>query len=140
MTDPHVPMERLKQDVTSITLVNNTAKTEDVTVPQGERWSLLSVKMANADDVDRVVQCDVYKEVAKTNLIKRLLYETCTANDKHRQWPCHTTATSGNTMGDYAPVILDAGNTLEFTWAAGGASAGAVDADGLVVEYLKVEI
>ncbi|MFH1327294.1 MAG: hypothetical protein ABIH76_00340 [Candidatus Bathyarchaeota archaeon] len=140
MVDPHVPMERLKQEVTSVTLVNNTAKTEDVTVPQGERWLLLGAKLANPDDVARVVGIDIYKEAAKTNLLRQLFQFSANASTS-RQWPSWPSgSTSGSCTFQFALVILDAGNTLKCFWEAGGASAGGVDADGLVIEYLKVEI
>jgi len=141
MVDPYVPMERLKQEVTSITLVNNTKKTEDVTVPQGERWLLLNVKMANNDDVTRDIRCTIYKEAAKTNMIRHLMFYAAVPTNAYRQWPSWPSGgTSGSATFQNALVILDSGNTLDCIWEAGGASAGAVDADGLVVEYLKVEI
>ena len=134
------PGGRLVQVVRSITLVNNTQKIEDVTVPSGERWLLLGVKMANMDDVDRVVSVEIYKEAAKTNLLRSLMYFTC-ATLKIRQFPSWPSGgISGSSTFQYAPVVLEAGNTLSCIWEAGGASAGVVDVDGLVVEYLKVEI
>jgi len=121
--------------------VNNTAKTQDITVPQGERWVLLGVKMANGDDVTRDVSCMVYKEAAKTNLLKSLFYYAAVGAGSIRLWPSWPSGgTSGAFIYQTHLIVLDPGNTLSCIWATGGASTGAVDADGLVVEYLKVEI
>ena len=141
MTDPYVPMERFVQVVRSITLVNNTAKTEDVTVPSGERWLLLNVKMCNGDDVNRDVACDIYKESLKTNLLRRLFLYAAVPSTKDRLWPSWPSGgTSGSALFLPHLIVLDVGNTISCTWETGGASTGAVDADGLVICYLKVEI
>lgn len=127
-----------QQSVTSVTLANNTAKTIDTIVPTGERWFLINVKVTNPDDVNRVFTCHIYKEAAKTNDVKNLLYVAAlTASGGTSNWP-NTNGNFGGTVEMWAPVVLSAGNTLSATWAAGGASAGGTDADGLVVEYLRI--
>jgi len=136
-------MERLKQEVTSVTLVNNVTKTIDTVVPQGERWFLLNVKATNPDDVVRDLTIALYKEAAKTNKLRLLLLQAALAANaaKEAEWPSKLVSTNDSScLGSYAPIVLDAGNTISVIWTTGGASTGATDADGLVVEYLKVEI
>lgn len=130
------PAGEHKQEVTSITLVNNTAKTELVTVPAGKQWILLAVKMSNIDDVNRVLSLNVWKESAKTNFL-RTLQKASVAQNASMLWPTGESTTDETNI--FCLVLLAAGNTLECVYAAGGASAGGVDADGLVVEYLELE-
>ena len=141
MTDPSVPMERLKQEVTSVTLVNNTQKTVDVTVPQGERWLLLWWNVTNPDDVVRNMTVSLYKELAKTNVLAKLLYKAnvAAASVERFGMPHYKPTVAAENLTDY-PILLAAGNTISFVWSAGGASAGGTDADGLIYCYLKVEI
>lgn len=128
---------KLVQPITSVTLVNNTEKIIDKTVPSHKRWLLLSVKMVNCDNVARTLSIQKWKEAAITNHIKTLT-TAATAAAARLQYP-----NSSNNLWDYSPLpqleILSAGNTLRFIWGAGGVSAGATDADGLVIEYLEVE-
>lgn len=133
-----IPGGILKQDVTSITLVNNTEFIIDKTVPTDMRWILLGIKITNYDDVARTVSVIKFKEAAKTNEIK-VYFSASVAAFGRQQWPNSST---GNP--DYSPLpmleILGPGNTIQIRWAAGGASSGSVDADGLVIEYLEVPI
>lgn len=132
------PAGKLKQDVTSVTLVNNTAKTVVATVPDRKRWILLSVKAVNADDVTRTITINVYKEAAKTNLLRCLAYAACPTVTS-LVWPNPYSASVewSKTMW-WCDVILAEGNTIEVIWGAGGASTGSVDADGLVIECLEI--
>lgn len=124
------------QDPTSVALVNNTAKTIDVTVPAGKKWVLLAIKMMNPDDVARVLDINKWKEAAKTTEIARLENISLGAGGIIH-WP-NTDATSViRTTASNPAEIMSAGNTLEFQWASGGASTGATDADGIVIEYLE---
>lgn len=127
---------RKKTDVTSITLVNNTAKEELVTVGAGLIWILLGIKAHNIDDVNRVVSIEIYNEAAKTSLLEVLDSETVTATTGRLQWP-NSTINVTIESNLFHPVILTAGQTIRVNWATGGASAGGVDADGLVVQYLE---
>ena len=125
---------------TSITLVNNTALTIDVEVPAGEKWLLLFAKMANFDNVTRVCSISQFEEAAKTNLIKGVTVRTLAAAGR-MQFPGHPSAIADLSqtyqfLGWYM-LILDAGEVLQFAWGAGGASAGIVDADGLIIEYMR---
>lgn len=125
-------------DVDSITLVNATAKEHLITVPSGERWLILTMKCHNADDVTRQILIRIYKEAAKTNEIAWLVkMDATTGTAAH--WP-------NQDIGDqqflfmnnaWSPIVLEAGHTIQFYYASGGASAGSVDADGVVITYLR---
>lgn len=130
-----IPRARLVQAVTSVTLVNNTVKTNDVTVPANRRWKLLHIRMVNCDDVARTMTIKIWKEAAKTNLLRTIINLSANAGVAH-EYPSSKTGISSSTPL-YAPIILDEGNTIELKWAAGGASTGATDADAQVVEYLE---
>jgi len=138
--DPVWLAGRLKQVVTSITLVNNVAKTQDTTVPTGERWILLSIKVTNIDDVIRSTEIDKWKEAAKTSRIKKYCKSNIAASGT-MQWPKDSPISGDEQHWPSAPAeILDPGNTISVVWSAGGASAGGTDADGLVIEYLRFPI
>jgi hypothetical protein len=132
------PGGNFQQAVTSITLVNNTAKTEDVTVPAGKRWVLQSIKVTNPDNVTRTIQGVLYKEAGKTNHIAQILKVTNLAASGRHQAPHDSPAQALDTFHDVRGRILAAGNTISIIWATGGASAGGTDADGLVIEYLEL--
>jgi len=128
-----------KVAVTSITLVNATAKTQDVTVPAAKRWLLLTCKMVNMDDVTRNLTMNLYKEAAKTNLIGTLAYKAAAdAGGGSLYFPNFSGAVTDLSGWD-SPRILGGSETLSFIWASGGASTGSVDADGLVITYLEMD-
>lgn len=124
-----------KQEVISVTLVNNVTKIIDTTVPSGKRWVVLAVKMINADDVARACIMRLFKEAGKTNLLEQLQSISKNAGVA-AYWP--TLATSGGigTRGDHL-IVLAPGNVIECTWSGGGASSGGTDADGLVIQVLE---
>ena len=139
---PWWALGKLVQDVTSVTLVNNTAKTEDVTVPANKKWLLLWLKVENPDDVNRLVTVNIWNESGKTTrILARLLYATV-SNGQRAHWPLNLSGTNDDTMFNHAwsPVVLDAGDTIEVIWGAGGASTGATDADALVICYIEVPV
>lgn len=130
----------LKQDVTSVTLVNNTQKVVDITCPANKRRLILNIKAVNCDDVARNIQIWKFKEAACTNLISLLLSVAAVAAADFVNYPNTTTGSSYVNSAGNVPQLLEAGNTIRIIWAAGGASTGATDADGLVVEYLEVDV
>lgn len=133
------PGGKPEQSVTSITLVNNTQKIQLVTVPTGKIWILLGIKVRNPDDVDRAVTIRKYKEAAKTNEIA-VLFSVSLATGVAGHWPTEGLSSTASRPSSTKPAeIMIAGNSLEITWAAGGASAGGTDADGLVIEYLELD-
>lgn len=135
------PGGKLKQEVTSVVLVNNTLKVIDTTVPAGKQWKLIGVKALNIDDVDRTVTINVYKEAGKTNLLRELNKGALGANaGEHLHWPSEGVSTGeADHTSQWADIPLVPGNTINVQWAAGGASTGATDADGLVIEYLEID-
>lgn len=133
-----VPLARLVQLVTEVVLANNTAKNIDTTVPAGKRWRLLNIKVANPDDVARNINILKYLEAAKTHLISTYVHieEIGVAASLNVPSKNHTDERERELI---TPDIYDAGNTINVIWAAGGASAGGTDADGLVIEYLEID-
>lgn len=142
VTNHGVPVGRLVQDVIAVTLVNNTLFVHDYTVASGKRIKLMGLRVTNPDDVARDVQVRLYKEAGKTNYLRRLFVMSVPAAPGGAiQWPYleagdETTLDSRKLM----EYILDEGNTIEFQWAAGGASAGGTDADGLVLIFMEIDI
>lgn len=131
-------MGRLQEPVTSVVLANNTALDVSTTVPAGKRWILLQVKMGNPDNVSRNLTIDIFKEAALTSRLFSLIVVMACSAAAERQWPNSST---GNVSGLYLAclVILEAGNTIHTQWAAGGASTGGTDADGLVITYIELD-
>jgi len=134
------PGGRKVADVTSVTLANNTALTVNKTVGTGKRWLLLSIRLTNPDNVARNCSIIHYKEAALTNVLDYLGYIAGLAAATAYQVPNTTTGTSTRSDGRTLPKVLDAGETVSVNWAAGGVSAGGTDADGLVVEYLELDV
>jgi hypothetical protein len=138
------PGGKLKQEVTSLTLVNNTAKTIDIPVPTGKLWVLHILKVVNADDVGRTIEVVVYKEAAKTNIIAILISAwpvdplgTAAYTDTFI-WPVADHFYSTNAKSNLT-MLLTEGNVISITINAGGASSGGTDADGIVISYLETD-
>ena len=127
------------QEVTSVPLVNNTALTIDKTVPAGKIWLLKSIKIVNPDDVGRSVTVVIYKEVAKTNTLDLIISGITITAAATRMLPSFIATSWASSSGLFKDKMMVAGNVLSITWAAGGASAGGTDADGLIVEYLEID-
>lgn len=132
------PAGAKKIAVTSITLVNATSKTQDVTVPSGKRWILLGIEITNPDSVNRAVTINHYKEAAKTNFVEFMGYLAALGSLGRYHIPNTITGTSDVTHGRRLPKPMDPGETIEIIWSSGGASAGGTNAAGLVVEYLEL--
>jgi len=137
------PGGKPKQEVTEVVLVNNVQKIIDITVPTGKIWILLRTKIVNCDDVGRNITVSKYKEAGKTNLIASFIRGIAVGASAVVYIPNpYVQATIASAIPDTIlqnPEIFVAGNTLSITWAAGGASTGATDADGLVIEYLEID-
>ena len=136
------PAGKHEQEVTSVTLVDNTAKTNDITVPTGKRWLLQRIKVTNCDDVTRDITITLYKEAAKINVLCKLAFKADVAANaaEEMMWPSFRVDTMNFWYEAARPLILSAGNTIEVVWATGGASTGATDADGQVVDYLEIDV
>jgi len=128
---------KFNQDVSSITLVNNTLLNDDVTVPAGRRWLILGIRAVNDDDVDRVITIWKYLEAAATNPICVLMQGTATAGGGSVVFPNSQDSAS---YPSHLPHLCKEGNMIRVQWAAGGASAGSVDANGLIMEYLELNV
>lgn len=127
----------LRQSQNTVTLANNTALTINFTCPANKKWLLLGVTIHNPDDVNRDVTLRKFKEAGKTNLIAPLQSKTIAATQEY-VWPNQANVGDRSRQISTSPAeLLIAGNTLEVVWAAGGASAGGTDTDGLVFEYLE---
>lgn len=130
------PSGTVKVAETSITLVNNTAKTQDVSVPTDTIWHVQNIKVVNADDVARAVTIAIYKTSSKNILIGQCYFVSVSAGGL-----LNVPNNQANTafMNAWANgLTLPAGTTISITWAAGGASTGAVDPDGLVILYRQL--
>ena len=131
------PSGSVKSSITSITLVNNTSKTQDIVVPSDCVWVLESVRFTNPDNVDRSVNVKIFKEAAKTNELAFLFSATVTAGSVG-----HYPAVASNVVLGHTgyPLTLGAGYVISVTWAAGGVSAGGTDADGLTIMYRELSL
>lgn len=105
----------------TVTLGNNDTVSQTVTVPAGKRWYLFGGRMSNGDNVVRNVTLQVYNEldVAIAMLIR---YQVLAAGGEIF-FP-NTEAVSTQLGSGAYPLPLLAGWDLEYTWNAGGVSAG----------------
>lgn len=132
---------RLIQEVTSVTLANNTAYNVYNAVPAGKRRILLSFRVMNPDNVARAVTVSKFKEVARTNEIKRVVYVAALgASGGILQWPLGANTQSEARESNRPFELYNENNVLAIQYAAGGASAGGTDADGIVIEWLEFDM
>ena len=129
------PGGRLKREIQSVTVADNTTKTITVTVPAGKLWRLLGVRMINPDNVSRTLKIYVYDE--NDNLLCILLERSGIGANSYIQWPC--TLESSSIKANPAIQLLKGGDYLKCIWAAGGASSGGTASAGLIIEYLELE-
>jgi hypothetical protein len=115
----------------SDTLVNNTALTKVLTVPAGESWLIRGAFMKNGDNVNRDCSC-LFKDAAGNN-IGFIIYHAALATLNSAYYPDQT---NNDTKVYACPILLCAGETLTFTWAAGGASAGGTASYGVIGEKI----
>lgn len=132
------PSGTVKTSVTSITLVNNTAKTQDVTVPTDTKWIIETIRAVNPDDVARFINVEIWRESAKTVRIATLTGLSTGALGAI-QFPNNDDLTASISNSPFV-LVLGAGMTISVTWSAGGASAGGTDADGLVILYRELTL
>ncbi|MFQ6116225.1 MAG: hypothetical protein ACE5NG_19355 [bacterium] len=108
-------------DAQSTTLVADTAKSVDVTVPTNKRWLISNIMIHNGDDQART--CYVYIYDSNNVLLAILIADVSLASDGREYWP--EEAPPGTNALTVAPLILHAGWYLRFRWGAPGvASAG----------------
>ena len=139
---------KIIHDVTSLTLVNNTAKTLNIVAPVGKKWLVVSIKVTNPDDQARTVYGILWKEAANTNKVMGLFYKADLAASGEICSPSYSPTAIGAYQSQGGLPILLKGRTasgatddteIVITWATGGASAGGTDADGLVVTALELD-
>lgn len=131
------PGGRIRQIVQSVTLVNNTLLAMDTLVPPNKEWILQSIKVTNSDNVDRSIEVFVYLEAAGTNLIIPLMAATVVATQTLVIPNLVATNAYANTLLPGYPIV--GGNIIRVVFNAGGVSAGAVDADGLVIVVREID-
>jgi len=125
-------------DIRSVTLVDNTALALTLSVTDAlTQFLLLNIKAVNCDDVARVITVTKYAEAAKTNNVKTLFTISRNAGATFN-WPNSTMAEVGTIPLGLKPELLVSPAVIVVNFAAGGASTGAIDADGLVFEYLRM--
>lgn len=122
-------------NLTSVTLVNNTLKQVDITVPAGKRWYLFGGSITNPDDVGR--NCTIFVTDG-TAILYRILKDQAIGATASAYFP-NTEATVSQIGSGAYPLPLLAGYMISFYWAAGGASAGGVSASGAVAMVVEVD-
>lgn len=130
------PGGRLKQARGSVTLANNTAKSEVLEVPAGKRWLVYGIMMHNGDDVARDLKA--YITDGDGNFLMGLGY----ANGVSAGSRSNITEFIQTSAGYYAPPVarpfpIKSGNKLVLRWDAGGTSTGGTAY--YCVTYLEVE-
>lgn len=122
----------------STTLVNNTAKTENITVPDDTLWYVQTFRMKNIDDVARTCIIRIFETATKTYELFVVHYNSINAGSG-LMIPNNDDLGAG--MGNNLQgILLKAGNTIEFVWAAGGASTGATNANAATITYRQLSL
>lgn len=103
----------------AVPLVNNTIKELELTVPAGKRWFLMGGYFTNGDDVARNSSVSI---TDGTDTILWLRASSAMADGATYLYP--TTVASNSNIMPTGMFVLDAGWTIKFYWAAGGASTG----------------
>lgn len=123
-----------RKNKTSVVLVNNTTKTEDITVPAGEEWTVLSGRTHNNDNVARNCSVICYDSAAVET--STLHTDAALGAGANIQFPRANYAAAENPL--HAPLVLEATDYVRFTFTAGGASAGGTSVIMLHVLVRKV--
>jgi hypothetical protein len=127
---------KFKRNKTTITLVNNTDLTTDITVPTGKIWKIYGGKAENPDNVARTVNVIAYD---KNTIQLGYLESASVGANGYVVFPCagrDATKDTGVFSAHSYPIIAEAGDFIRFIHVAGGVSAGGVGTIFLyVVEY-----
>jgi len=127
---------RFTRNRTTITLVNNTDLTTDMTVPSNKMWKIYGGKAENPDNVTRTVVVFLYDKIgtqvgymqSKAVTAGAFIIFPCAGIDAARD--------DGMISAHSYPLIAEAGDKVRFIHYAGGVSAGGVGTIFLsVVEY-----
>ena len=111
---------KFKKNKTSVVLANNTAKSQDFTVPTGKRWYVLGGRIHNADDVARNAEILVYDSA--NDVMAYFMALASVGAGGVKMFPDQVA--TANVFGFKQPYIMEAGDYVRMNWAAGGASAG----------------
>lgn len=125
-----------KNNVTSVTLVNNTTKTLDLSPGAGKRWQLLRFICYNPDDVARNVS--VNQRDASDTVIDSVIASSAFNPGTFQCAPAAAHNLVTETAGHFDGGIIEDDEYMRVTWAAGGASSGGTDADGLVMQVMEI--
>jgi len=109
-----------KKNKTSVTLVNNTLKNQDITVPASQTWTVLRGRVHNGDDVAR--NCNVICYDSVNVEMQTLDADVALGAGAVRTFP--RANQSGAEENWHQPVVLEAGDYVRFQFKAGGASTG----------------
>lgn len=109
-----------KKNKTSVTLVNNTLKNQDITVPASQTWTVLRGRVHNGDNVAR--NCNVICYDSANVEMQTLDADAALGAGAVRTFP--RANQSGAEENWHQPVVLEAGDYVRFQFKAGGASAG----------------
>lgn len=120
---------RLVTNEASSTLVNNTALTRTVTVPTNARWRFHGGHAFQADDVARTLTVVADDGTAGQHLGLWLADSIAAATRAYFPF-----APAASTRSIMSPMMLEEGDRILITWAAGGASAGGTARSSLNVQ------
>lgn len=109
-----------KKNKANVTLVNNTLKNDDVTVPAGLEWTVLRGQIYNGDDVAR--NCNVICYDSANVEMATLHADAALGATTRIQFPRRNQVGAEDPME--SPVVLEAGDYVRFQFKAGGASTG----------------
>lgn len=131
---------RKVNNITEVVLVNATTKTIDLSPGAGIRWEVLFIKQVNGDDVNR--DCNIqHMTAAAAARLKQIVQNNTLATTELQMYPS-TAHASGQEIGGSAkrPFLVEGTEIIRFIFTTGGASTGATDADGIVVEALETTL
>lgn len=133
------PSGLITSHVEAVTVVNNTQKLIDWSVPTDTLRVLEGYTMTNPDSVARDLYARLYSSAAKTERLMYLSIGGSTPAGSHTCFPNNDDLAAGYSNNKQS-VPLGPGMTVEFTWAAGGVSAGGTDTDGLAILYRELPL
>jgi hypothetical protein len=107
-----------------VPLVNNTAKTVTVVVPEKTIWRLSAANILNGDNVARTMKITVLD--AAGNIVGPLAFDNAHAAAGYILLP--------SASFPFNPIMLESYWQIQFFWDAGGASAGGNGSYGIYAE------
>ena len=111
---------KFKKNKADVALANNTLKDEDVTVPANIEWTVLRGQIYNGDNV--ASDCSIIAYDSADVELKILDIEAALGATTRRQFPRNNQTTIEDPYR--IPLVLEAGDYVQFKFKAGGVSAG----------------